>query len=65
MKYITLVIGLLVAGCATLTPEEKALRDSVVGEYAARIKPFAGVGPLQQARWELESTLIPTSDDHE
>ena len=33
MKYITLIIGLLVMGCATLTPEEKALRESVVGEY--------------------------------
>ena len=39
MKYITLIIGLLVGGCATtptkeLTPEEnKALRDSVVGTY--------------------------------
>ena len=24
---------LMVVGCATLTPEQKALRDSVVGEY--------------------------------
>ena len=35
MKLITLIIGLLVVGCATLTPEQKqkALRDIVVGEY--------------------------------
>ena len=41
MKYITLIIGLLVVGCGKtepikeLTPEQKqkALRDSVVGEY--------------------------------
>ena len=30
---IVLVLGLLSVGCATLTPEEKILRDSVVGEY--------------------------------
>ena len=32
---IVLVLGLLAVGCATLTPEQKqkALRDSVVGEY--------------------------------
>ena len=34
MKILALMIlGLLIVGCATLTPEEKALRDSVVGEY--------------------------------
>ena len=35
MKYITLIIGLLVVGC--LTPEQKALRGSVVGEYESPI----------------------------
>ena len=33
---IVLMVGMLAVGCATLTPEEKqqkALRDSVVGEY--------------------------------
>ena len=33
---ISILIGLLVGGCATLTPEQKqqkALRDSVLGEY--------------------------------
>ena len=30
---IILAVGLLSVGCATLTPEEKALRASVVGEY--------------------------------
>jgi hypothetical protein len=41
MKYITLIIGLLVVGCETLTPEQKqqkALRDSVVGEYGTKFK---------------------------
>ena len=35
---IVLVVGLLVVGCATLTPEQKqkALRDSVVGTYEAK-----------------------------
>ena len=38
MKYITLIIGLLVVGCETLTPEQKqkALRDSAVGTYEAK-----------------------------
>ena len=30
---IVLMVGLLAVGCETLTPEEKALRDSVVGVY--------------------------------
>jgi hypothetical protein len=38
MKYITLIIGLLVVGCLTLTPEEKALRDSVVGTYESKAR---------------------------
>ena len=32
-SLIVLVVGLLAVGCVTLTPEEKALRDSVIGEY--------------------------------
>ena len=33
MKYITLIIGLLAIGCLTPEQKQKALRDSVVGEY--------------------------------
>ena len=33
MKYIVLVVGLLVVGCLTPEQKQKALRDSVVGEY--------------------------------
>ena len=33
MKHITLIIGLLVVGCLTAEQKQKALRDSVVGEY--------------------------------
>ena len=37
MRILALMI-LMVVGCATLTPEQKALRDSVVGEYEYKNK---------------------------
>ena len=46
MKYITLIIGLLVVGLLSvgcgkkLTPEEEALRASVVGEYEFKDKGY-------------------------
>ena len=32
-SLIVLVVGLLSVGCCTMNPEQKSLRDSVIGEY--------------------------------
>ena len=51
---IVLVVGLLSVGCATLTPEEKALRDSVVGEYERKDESGATIQYvfLENGVWE-------------
>ena len=53
-----LIVGMLAVGCATLTPEEKqqkALRDSVVGEYSYS---YGGLVPSLVSEVKLKLVLL-------
>ena len=73
-SLIVLVVGLLAVGCCTMNPEQRALRDSVVGEYENKDGATAKLVFLdngvfegyEKAEWSIvDGEIHVKSDDRE